>query len=96
MNFTEFTSEKALGTVVRSKSGRDRKRVFLVIGLDTENSAAPIIIADGRLRKIEDQKHKNPAHLEYVGVIDKSDTERLSESLTNGEIAEICDKFDFR
>lgn len=96
MNFTELTDKKVFGTLVRSKSGRDRKRVFLVIGLDTEYPNAPIIIADGRLRKIENKKHKNPSHLEYVGVIDKRDTERLAKCFVNGEIAEICDKYDFR
>lgn len=96
MNFTKLTGEKIFGSVVRSKFGRDRKRVFLVIGLDTGNPIAPIIIADGRLRKIEDRKHKNPAHLEYIGDIDKNDTEGLTKCLTDGKIAEICDKYDFR
>ena len=84
-----------VGTVVRSKTGRDRKRVFIVVGIDEEKPLSPIIIANGTLRKLEDRKHKNPAHLEYVGVLDKSDREKLKNGLSNGEIAEICNKYDF-
>jgi len=82
------------GTVVRSKTGRDRKRVFVVIGLDTENPVAPVIIADGRLRKVEDRKHKNPAHLIKVGRIDEITKNGTSCCFTNGEIAEICKEYD--
>ena len=82
------------GTVVRSKTGRDRKRVFLVIGIDRENATSPVIIANGTLRKIEDEKHKNPAHLEYIGTIVESERKELSEDFTNSKIAEICSKYD--
>ena len=82
------------GTVVRSKTGRDRKRVFLVIGTDGENDTAPVIIANGTLRKIVDRKHKNPAHLEYLGTIVESERKALEANFTNSKIAEICIKHD--
>lgn len=85
-----------VGTVVRSKSGRDRKRVFLVVGIDPENITSPVIIANGTLRKIEDKKHKNPAHLEYVGTIVESVRNELMEDFTNSKIAEICSIYDIR
>lgn len=85
-----------LGTVVRSKTGRDRKRVFLVIGIDEKNVTSPVIIANGTLRKIEDEKHKNPAHLEYVGAIVESERKELLDDFTNSKIAEICSKYDIR
>ena len=84
-----------VGALVRSKCGRDRKRIFVVTDIDVDNADAPIVIADGKLRKIEDRKHKNPAHLELVEVLGKSDTEWLLYDLTNGKIAEICEKHDF-
>lgn len=91
-------TEKLLevGTVVRSKTGRDRKRVFLVIGIDEKNVTSPVIIANGTLRKIEDEKHKNPAHLEYVGAIVESERKELLDDFTNSKIAEICSKYDIR
>ncbi len=95
MNMSDKSDFCPVGTVVRSKCGRDRKRIFLVIDIDTDNPAAPIVVANGRLRKIADRKHKNPAHLEYVAALDKSDMEKLKTGLSDGEIAEICDKHDF-
>ena len=86
----------AVGTVVRSKTGRDRKRVFLVIGIDEKNVTSPVIIANGTLRKIEDAKHKNPAHLAYVGAIVESERKELLDDFTNSKIAEICSKYDIR
>ncbi len=85
-----------VGAVVRSKTGRDRKRVFLVIGIDSENVTSPVIIANGTLRKIEDAKHKNPAHLAYIGTIVESVRNELMEDFTNSKIAEICSKYDIR
>ena len=90
------SSVSIIGTVVRSKRGRDRKRVFIVVDIDENSPESPIVIANGKLRKLEDRKHKNPVHLEYVGILDKSDIERLENGLSNGEIAEICNKHDFR
>ena len=89
-------TEKILevGTVVRSKTGRDRKRVFLVIGIDEKNVTSPVIIANGTLRKIEDAKHKNPAHLAYVGAIVESERKELLDDFTNSKIAEICSEYD--
>ncbi len=83
-----------VGTVVRSKTGRDRKRVFLVIGIDAKNSVAPVIIADGKLRKAEDRKHKNPAHLVSLGRIDEIAKKDTPLCFTNSEIAEICKEYD--
>ena len=85
-----------VGTVVRSKTGRDRKRVFLVIGIDEKNVTSPVIIANGTLRKIEDSKHKNPSHLEFVGAIVESERNELFHDFTNSKIAEICSKYDNR
>jgi ribosomal protein L14E/L6E/L27E len=80
-------AQLGFGTVVRSKTGRDRKRVFLVIGTDEKNVTAPVIIANGTLRKIEDRKHKNPAHLEYLGTIVESERKELEANFTNSKIA---------
>lgn len=96
MNMSDKTDFCAVGTVVRSKCGRDRKRVFVVIEVDPDHQDAPIVIANGRLRKIADRKHKNPSHLQYVAALDKSDMEKLKTGLSDGEIAEICDKHDFQ
>lgn len=84
------------GMIVRSRVGRDRFRVFLIIGIDAENRTAPVIVADGTLRKVEDRKHKNPVHLDLIADIGKIGNETDISGLTNSEIAEICKKFDLR
>ena len=86
----------SVGDVVRSKCGRDRKRVFLVIEIDADDKYAPVVIANGTLRKLEDRKHKNPAHLQRICSIDKTDIFEMQKNPTNSKIAEICDKCDIQ
>ena len=50
------------GDLVLSRSGRDKGRIFLVIG--TENDR--VIVADGKTRKIGSFKKKNGKHLELL------------------------------
>ena len=47
------------GLVVRAKSGSDKDGFFVVISLDDEYA----YIADGRTRRLELPKRKNPKHL---------------------------------
>ena len=49
-----------LGSVVLSRAGRDNGRYFVVVGqADDEH----VLIADGRLRKVESPKKKKLKHL---------------------------------
>lgn len=48
-----------LGTIVYSKSGHDAHRFYVVV----EKSGGWVYIADGRRRKLEKPKRKNPRHL---------------------------------
>ena len=82
------------GAIVRAKCGRDRFRTFAVIGLDPENTTAPLIISDGRLHPAAQRKHKNPAHLELLGMPVETDRKKLSEGAEDGEIAEICLRYE--
>ena len=49
-----------IGSVVRSKAGRDKGRYFIVVGLETEY----VYIADGELRKLGKPKRKKIKHVE--------------------------------
>ena len=82
------------GAIVRSKQGRDRFRTFAVIALDPDNPAAPLIIADGRLHRAEQRKHKNPAHLELLGMPVETDRKKLADGADDSEIAEICLRYE--
>lgn len=86
--------ECRVGQIVQSVSGRDRYRVFLVIDIDEGNMTAPLVIADGRLRKIEDRKHKNPRHVRQIGSVGEMEIKALLASGGNVEIAKLCAKYD--
>jgi ribosomal protein L14E/L6E/L27E len=49
-----------VGRIVRSTAGRDKGRLFLVIGVADEEH---LLIADGDLRKLEKPKKKKLKHL---------------------------------
>ncbi len=82
------------GVIVRSKAGRDRFRTFAVIAVDPADMTAALIVSDGRLHPLKQRKHKNPAHLALLGVPGESDREKLLRGATDGEIAEICAKYE--
>lgn len=56
----DSTTKMAIGQVVKSKAGRDKDRLFLVLDIiDSEN----VFIVDGKLRKLENPKKKKVKHL---------------------------------
>lgn len=48
------------GQIVMSKAGRDKGRLFIVMGIVSEDY---VLLADGDLRKAENLKKKNIKHL---------------------------------
>ncbi len=64
-----------VGALVKSKAGRDKGRLFIVLQMLDEQF---VTIADGDLRKIESPKKKKKKHLQVKntilqGFIDKKD-----------------------
>ena len=55
--------EIELGSVVRSKSGRDKGLYFMVTGF----SDSCVLICDGKERPLEKPKKKNPRHIQCTG-----------------------------
>ncbi len=53
-----------IGDLVLSRSGRDKDRYFIIVGIVDE---AYVYIADGSLRKLENPKKKKIKHLEFSG-----------------------------
>lgn len=51
-----------VGRVVRSKAGHDSNDIFAVVGTDETY----VFISDGKQRKVERPKRKNPKHLEIT------------------------------
>jgi large subunit ribosomal protein L14e len=73
------------GGIVRSKAGRDKGRIFIIVGV---LNSLYVLISDGKLRKIEKPKKKKIKHIEPLGIIVKSLGTKLTntERVTNAEI----------
>ena len=56
-------SDELTGRLVFSKSGRDKGSAFLIVGISGQGF---YLLADGRLRKIEKPKCKNPRHVQLT------------------------------
>lgn len=75
-----------LGSIARSTAGRDKDKIFVIVGVLDE---AYVLIADGRSRKIEKPKKKKLKHLRAVGQSEYA-AELLAENkLTNKTAAKI-------
>ena len=62
----ETTHELTVGQVVRSKSGRDKDRIFIVMDIVDEYY---VMIADGDLRKWDKPKKKKVKHLAKYNIV---------------------------
>ncbi len=78
------------GTVVKSVCGRDRKRVFIVLGEEDGH----LLVANGRLRSTDSPKRKNLRHVKPVGHLTAAECERLQGSLTDEAVADILKSYD--
>lgn len=63
-----------VGTVVKAKAGRDKEGFFVVV----KSEGGFVYIADGKRRKVESPKKKNPVHLTVTNTVlsDSMDTNR--------------------
>ena len=84
----------SVGDVVQSTKGRDRYRVFLVVAIDESDKVSPVVIADGRLHKLDEKKHKNPRHLRIISEHDKINKTALLEPIDDVQVYEICENRD--
>ncbi len=89
----DSTIDIAVGQVVKSKAGRDKGKVFLV--LDVIDSKYVSII-DGRLRKLENPKIKKVKHLDIYNSVVPELKYKLDnkKSLNNAFIRRLLDPFN--
>lgn len=67
------------GMIVKSISGHDKNRYYLVVSLDSNIAG----IADGKRRKLEKLKTKNLKHLKPTKTIVDTDLFKTDKSLRN-------------
>jgi len=67
-----------IGQVVKSRAGRDKGRVFLVLEIVDDQH---VLIVDGDLRKLEKPKKKKLKHLMIYNTVIEDFEERLNSKL---------------
>lgn len=74
----DTTHEISIGQIVKSKAGRDKDKLFIVIGIVDEQY---VLISDGDLRKIDKPKKKKVKHLGKYNII----SEDVKNKIENNE-----------
>ena len=74
----------ARSDIVRSIAGRDKGKYFFVLDTDGEF----LVLADGKIRRIENPKRKKRKHTAFVERSDSRVAEKLrsEEKVTNSEL----------
>ncbi len=75
--------EFLVGDIVKSLSGHDKNRLFVVTAIDKNGY---LVIIDGKYRTMDKPKIKNPKHLIKVGHDDEIIKKVNSSIATNAEI----------
>lgn len=83
--------EACIGSVVRSLCGRDRKRVFLIVGVCSDGTDR-VLVADGALHTLEKPKKKNLNHLAVLAAAKDEGTSFQMDS--NSAIASYLEGFE--
>ena len=88
----ESTKDIVVGQLVKSKSGRDMMRLFLVYDVvDDEH----VLLVDGKLRRLEKPKLKKIKHLIVYHTIVEDFQTKVEENsrLTNSQIRKYLEPF---
>ena len=83
----------AIGSVVQSLSGRDRKRLFVIVGIpEDKRQHGYVLIANGRLHPLEKPKRKNLRHL---AVLSQGTAAELlqSQNASNELLADLLENY---
>ena len=88
----ETTHDIAIGQVVKSKAGRDKNKLFIVLDIVDESY---VILVDGRLRKLENPKKKKIKHLGlYSSIISDLSERQDNKEVSDAYIREVLAPFE--
>lgn len=73
------TTDLSIGQLVKSKAGRDKDRLFIIIGIIDDQY---VTIVDGDLRRVETPKRKKIRHLSKINRV----SETVPQALLEGEL----------
>ncbi len=76
-----------MGCIVQSLAGRDKGKLFLVVGVE-ENY---VYLVDGDVRKVENPKRKKIKHIELTRFFDANMAERIvkKNKITNQDVKRV-------
>lgn len=83
----------AIGQVVKSRAGRDKGRVFLVLEVIDDQH---VLIVDGDLRKLENPKRKKLKHLMVYNTVLPEFKEKLESKIeiNNAYVRKLLEPFN--
>ncbi len=88
----EFNSDLKKGQVVKSISGRDKGKVFLIFEIVDDDM---VTIVNGKLRGVEKPKLKKVKHLMvYKDVINGFYDKKLPVSMNNSKIRDLLKSYE--
>jgi ribosomal protein L14E/L6E/L27E len=88
----ETTDGLSIGQYVKSKAGRDRGRIFLILDIINDHF---VLLVDGDLRKVDSPKMKKVRHLAKINQVSTLVAEqlksgqKLDDSLVKREIDKL-------
>lgn len=88
----ETTNDIAVGQVVKSKAGRDKGRVFVIVDILDDKY---VMIADGDLRKVDSPKKKKIKHLIIYKSVIKDYQEKIDNNIkvNNAYLRKVLELF---
>jgi len=89
----DSTSDISIGQVVKSRAGRDKGRIFLILDI-VDNQF--VYVVDGDLRKLDSPKKKKIKHLIVFNTVIPEFKEKLENSvkINNSYIRKILEPFN--
>jgi len=89
----DSTKDLEIGQVVRSKAGRDKGKVFLILEILDEQH---VLIVDGDMRKLENPKKKKIKHLAVYNKVLKDFQSSLKSKIeiNNAYIRKLLEPFN--
>lgn len=89
----DSSDDIAIGQVVKSRAGRDKGRIFLVLDIIDNQS---VLIVDGDLRKLDNPKLKKMKHLIIYNTIVPDLKQKLDSNIkiNNAYIRKLLEPFN--
>ncbi len=89
----DSNNDIAIGQVVKSRAGRDKGKIFLVINIINDEN---VLIIDGDMRKLENPKQKKLKHLIVYNTVVSELSYRLENNIeiNNAYIRKLLGPFN--